>query len=127
MLNNYLKTAWRSTLRQKTFSIINIFGLAVSISVCLIGIMLIRDAYCFDRFHPHPEQVFRINTEALRKGGGEERYASSQHALARALTEKYPYTEAWAPLGMGLSGNFTIGSQTLRTASLNPADQLRGE
>lgn len=64
MINNYLKVAIRNLLRQKGFSFINIFGLALGIScTALIG-MWVMDELSYDRFHKDYEHIYRI-TAAL--------------------------------------------------------------
>src|SRR5882762_5353412 len=77
MLKNYLQYAWASIRRNKIFSFINICGLALGMSLCMLIITIIKDQLGYDRFHPNADRTFRINTEALRKNGGTEPYASS--------------------------------------------------
>jgi putative ABC transport system permease protein len=67
MLKNYIITALRHFRKNKFFSFINIAGLSLSMAVCLLLIMIIKDANEYDKFHPDSERVYRINTEALRK------------------------------------------------------------
>lgn len=89
MFRHYFKTAVRIFWKQKAFSLINIVGLALSMAVCLLLIMLVKDANDFDLFHKSPERIYRINTEAIRKGGGTEGYASSPYTVLAALTKGY--------------------------------------
>jgi putative ABC transport system permease protein len=60
MVGNYIKIALRTIGRHKTISFINIAGLAVCMSVCLLIMMLISTHMSYDRFHPHPERTYRI-------------------------------------------------------------------
>lgn len=60
MFSNYIKVAIRNLLRQKGFSFINIFGLALGIScTALIG-MWVKDELSYDRFHAGHERIYRI-------------------------------------------------------------------
>lgn len=118
MFSNYLKVALRNLLRHRAFAFINIFGLAVSMSVCLLAIMLIKDAYSFDLFHKDGERTYRILTDALRKSGGEETYASSPHPIARDLYDDFSYAENWVPLVKGVSGNFRANGKLLQHTGL---------
>src|SRR5690349_4181482 len=60
MIKNYIKVAVRSLLRQKGFSFINIFGLALGIScTALIG-MWVNDELSYDRFHKDFDRMYRI-------------------------------------------------------------------
>jgi putative ABC transport system permease protein len=62
MWKNYLKVAFRNLIRHRTFSFINIFGLAISMSLSLIVIMLVMDQYKFDRHISNKDRIFRVNT-----------------------------------------------------------------
>lgn len=62
MISNYLKVAIRNLLRQKAFSFINIFGLALGIScTALIG-MWVNDEVSYDRFHAGSENMYRLTS-----------------------------------------------------------------
>ncbi len=98
MLRNYLTIAWRNILKHSIFSFINIFGLAVSLSVCLLSIMLIKDSHSYDLFHPEADRVYRVITNPVRKSGGEEPYASSPYIVGKTLAENNPQVELWTPL-----------------------------
>lgn len=113
MLTNYLKIAFRNLLKQKTFSFINIFGLALSMSVCLLVIMLIKDAHSYDRFHPESDRVYRVVTTPVRKDGRTEHYASSPYLVGKTLAEEYPQTELWTPFLRSLSGNIQADGQKI--------------
>ena len=62
MISNYIKVAIRNLLRQKGFSFINIFGLALGISCTgLIG-MWVSDELSYDRFHRDYDRIYRITS-----------------------------------------------------------------
>lgn len=102
MLKNYIKVALRNFWKNKSFSFINIAGLALSMAVCLVLIMLIRDANGYDKFHSNSDRIYRINTEALRKEGGSESYASSPYVVGATLASSYTGIEEWAMLNSRL-------------------------
>lgn len=118
MIQNYFKTAFRSLLKGKVFTLINIFGLAIGMSVCLLIIMLIKDAYSFDTFHPQTSDVYRINTTALRKSGGTENYASTPMPVGKTLQEQYPGIEKSVVLTQGLRGEALVGDKRLNLTGL---------
>lgn len=60
MLKNYLVTTLRNVRKYRGFSFINISGLAVSMAVCLLVLLFVRDQYGYERFHPHAERVYRV-------------------------------------------------------------------
>jgi len=60
MIKNYFKTAWRNITRNRTFTILNVSGLAIGVVVCLlIGVWLQREL-SFDDFHPNGNKIFRL-------------------------------------------------------------------
>ena len=61
MLKHYLFVALRSLRRQKAYAAINVLGLAVGIACCLLLLLFVQDERSYDRFHDHPEQIFRIS------------------------------------------------------------------
>lgn len=108
MLKNYIKTAFRNMMKNKAFSFINIAGLGLSMAVCLLLIMLVKDANNYDRFHPDSGRVYRINTEALRKGGGSEPYATSPYIVGATLASNYSGIEAWTMFNSGINGDISV-------------------
>jgi len=60
MLKSYLKTAFRNLFRNKTFSFINIFGLAIGITVCMLIYLFIINEFNFDKFHKDNERLYRV-------------------------------------------------------------------
>ena len=63
MFKNYLKTAIRSILKKKIYSIINLLGLVIGITCSLLILIYIHFEINFDRFHSRTDQIYRINTE----------------------------------------------------------------
>ena len=75
MIANYIKVGIRNILKHKTFSFINIFGLASAMSVCLLIILIIADQKSYDLFHKNKDRIYRVQT--VGKNGSEMRVASS--------------------------------------------------
>ncbi len=105
MLKNYFKIAIRNIWRNKTFSLINIIGLSVSMSLGLLIILIIREQYSFDKFHDDTERIYRVNTNSLRTDGGSEQYASTALPLATVLKENYSFTEEVVRLNRQLNSD----------------------
>jgi len=85
MLRNYILIAWRSLLKNKLFSFINIFGLALSMSVCMIVLVRLMDALEYDTFHDHSTSVYRIVTKLTNPQGDSWTLASSPLPLKQTL------------------------------------------
>jgi predicted permease len=63
MLFNQIKTAGRSLLRYKNYSIFNIAGLAAGIAVCILIAIIIRFETSFDDFHKNKDRLYRVLIE----------------------------------------------------------------
>ncbi len=113
MLKNYFKIAWRDLMKNKIFSFINISGLAFGMSLCMLVIIIIKDQLGYDAFHPNAERTYRVNTEAIRKDGGKEEYASSPLPLSVELKQNYPFVEHAVNLTRGLNGEANFDSKAI--------------
>ena len=60
MLRNYFKTAWRTLIRSKVFSFINIFGLAMGLACSLLIMLWVHDERAVDGFHANNEQLYQV-------------------------------------------------------------------
>ncbi|MFN7116368.1 MAG: ABC transporter permease [Saprospiraceae bacterium] len=60
MLQNYFKIAWRHLLQSKLFSLINILGLAVGMTVAMLIGLWIHDELTFNRFHKHYDRLAQV-------------------------------------------------------------------
>ncbi|MES2849630.1 MAG: ABC transporter permease [Bacteroidota bacterium] len=105
MIRNYFKTAWRNLLKNKSFSLINIIGLAVSMSVCLLIIMIIADQKNYDQFHVNKDRIYRVHTVGKNNNSGMNTMASSALPLGDVLRKDYPGVEASASLIKNIGGD----------------------
>ncbi len=88
MLKNYFLNAWRSLLKNKLFSIINVFGLALSMSVGIIELISVSDALDYDTFHSQPENVYRVISNITGDNGNTWTLASTPLPLSKSLNEQ---------------------------------------
>src|SRR3984957_3151938 len=96
MFRNYLKTAWRNFLKTKTFSAINVSGLAMGIAAFLLIVSYLYFEYSFDDYNVKKDRLFRVPmevTEEMQMGAQPERVAFSYPAVAGALKRDFPEIE----------------------------------
>lgn len=86
MFKNYLKIAFRNLRWHKTFSLINISGLAVGMACFILITMWVQDELNYDRFHENGNEIYRVLIE--RKEGGFS--TTTPHPLAAALKRDIP-------------------------------------
>ena len=68
MIKNYLKTAWRKLRKNKLYSVINIFGLAVGLAACLLIGVYISHELSYDKFHEKKDRIVRTTMEYSIEG-----------------------------------------------------------
>lgn len=96
MLRNYIVIAIRNLVRHKFFSAINIFGLAVSMTIAMAIIMLVADQMSYDRFNTRRDRIYRIASGYVNVDGspGDEITTSTTcMPLRQELLEKYTDVE----------------------------------
>jgi putative ABC transport system permease protein len=76
MIKNYLTTALRNITRHKTFAAINVFGLSLGISACLVIFLITRFELSFDNYHPDKERIFRVVSDTYSSQSGEDHAGS---------------------------------------------------
>ena len=109
MLKNYCLVALRNLTRNKFFSIINVAGLAVSMSICMAIIMLVADQMTYDRHNPDHGRIHRVNTYYVDQNGlstGNIENAMSPMPLAHELTEKYAGIKNAVRIRRGFGNNW---------------------
>lgn len=63
MVRNYVVTVLRNIRRHKTFSLINIAGLATAIACAILVLLYVNHESSYDRFHEKKDQIYRLTTE----------------------------------------------------------------
>lgn len=83
MFRNYLNIALRTLWRNKVYSAINVGGLAIGLTCCMLILLYTKDEVSFDQFHVRKDQIYRVvvsttNDKETRKMG----YTNSIHGLS---------------------------------------------
>lgn len=69
---HYLKTAWRNLMRNRIFSIINIFGLSIGLACAMLILLYVKDETSFDKFHKNVNNIYRIVLKSVQQGQEQE-------------------------------------------------------
>ncbi|RJP66957.1 MAG: ABC transporter permease [Ignavibacteriales bacterium] len=94
MFKNYLIIALRNIKKNKLYSFINIFGLAIGIACCLLIVLYISDELSFDTFHKNADRIYRVNTD-LKFGGTELHIPVTSDLMGPLLKQDYPEVEEY--------------------------------
>lgn len=60
ILNNYFKVGFRNLMKNRSFTIINVLGLSLSMAVCLVIILMINDQYSYDNWQTNGDETYRF-------------------------------------------------------------------
>ncbi|MFT4761100.1 MAG: putative ABC transport system permease protein [Paraglaciecola sp.] len=63
MLQNYFKIAFRNLLKFKGYTAINIGGLAIGVTACLLILQFVITEFIVDQHHDNAENIYRVDTE----------------------------------------------------------------
>jgi len=89
MLFNYIKIAFRNLLKNKTFSLINISGLAIGMTCCFLILIWVLDEFSFDRFHNNSADIYRVICR-IKNDNNVNSTSWSPLALGPTLMQEYP-------------------------------------
>jgi len=93
MFKNYLKIAYRNLIKTKVFSLINISGLAIGITACLLILHYVHYEKSFDRFHKDSDRIYRLRYERTGEDGQKAQFASCTPPAGALIRERYPEIE----------------------------------
>jgi putative ABC transport system permease protein len=99
MIKNYLTTAFRIMLRQKSYSMINIIGLSLGITASLLIILYVVDELSYDKFHRDADRAYRLSF-AGRLEGNDFNGATSPAPVAPAIQAEIPEIEEAVRFGL---------------------------
>tara|TARA_B100000959_G_scaffold245904_1_gene270911 strand:- start:4169 stop:6580 length:2412 start_codon:yes stop_codon:yes gene_type:complete len=89
MWKNYLNMVLRGIWKYKTYSIINILGLAVGLSCCLLILLYVQYELSYDRYHENVERTYRVSLHGVL-AGNEINAVTTPYPMAAALVNEFP-------------------------------------
>ncbi len=96
MIKNYFKVAWRTITKNKVYSIINILGLTIGLSACMIVATVVIDDLSYDRQWSKGDDLYRIISVNKMGDGLYNKSQSSFAGLLPVLQKDFPEVEATA-------------------------------
>ena len=121
MFKNYLTIAFRNFRKHTAYSLINLFGLAIGLSCCILIMLFIFDEFNFDRFHSKADRIYRIVDSEVSQNQGERHYGITSAPVGPAMKAEFPEVVNSARL-------VTMGRYTLQNGDIKFYEQnLSGE
>ena len=111
MFRNFFKTAIRNLSKNKFFTILNVIGLALGMSLSLLFIALLTFLSRFDDFHPNGDRIYRVTTQ-IYDAQENPMLASAPSGLAQNLTG-FTGIEKVVRIDRSLYGNAVYGEKKL--------------
>jgi putative ABC transport system permease protein len=98
MIRNYLKTALRSFLKHRTFTILNVTGLSIGLVASLLILQYVKYERSYDRFHARASDIFRVEYDYWQNGKPRFQCAAAVPAVGPALKNNFPEVERFTRL-----------------------------
>jgi putative ABC transport system permease protein len=90
MIKNYLKTAWRSLLKNKFFSLINIVGLSLGMAACLLILQYVNFELSYDHFNDNASDIYRVVNDRYQNNKLIQHGTITYSAVSKAMKDDYP-------------------------------------
>jgi len=125
MFAKYLKLALRNLMRNKLSSFINIFGLALGITCCLLLSLYIWDEMSYDKHHKRASDLYRI-ISSFQSESVVDRVASTSPPIAMTIKDEVPEVEAAVRIlnPPGVKEYFTTGEKEKAQSLMQYKDKL---
>jgi len=108
MLKNYLKIAWRTILKNKGSSAINVLGLSIGIGTCMAILVFVRYESTFDDYHSKAEYTYRV-VQHNKRPDQTLYWNTTAYPLAEALRDDFPEIDLVTQTMGPVSQDFSIG------------------
>src|SRR5512132_3369170 len=93
MFKNYLKIAWRNIKRHKAYSGINIFGLAIGVTACLLILQYVSFELSYENFQANKDHIYRVKQDRYDNGKLSTQWVSGAYAVGNSFKDAIPEIE----------------------------------
>lgn len=97
MISNYIKTAWRNLVKNKVFSFVNVFGLAVGLTCCMFIASYLYSELTYDTYSVNSKQLYRVGLTTLGNGNVTD-FPMVDVAVGPGIKRTYPQVLAFTRL-----------------------------
>src|SRR6266487_579359 len=121
MFRNYYKTAWRNLMKNKAFSFVNIAGLSLGMTACLLILQYVSFELSYDQFNKNAPDLYRVYNDRYQNGKLIQHGTITYSAIGKAMQDDFPEVmnhTRLVPFGKAIITNNTkkIGEQELVVA-----------
>src|SRR3982074_3302155 len=109
MFKNHLKIALRNLVKRKGYSFLNIFGLAIGITCCILIFQYVAYEKSYDKFQDDAGRIVRVRLDSYQKGKLAWQSATSYPAIAPTMKKDFPEVEDFCRL---IDANLLLSNET---------------
>lgn len=121
MIQNLFTVTFRNLKKYRFYTFINVFGLTIGITACLVIFLFIRFELSFDEYNTNADRIVRIDWE-VRLGETHTYNAAVTPPMAEAFVREFPEVNAAARLRFSGSGQFKVTTENQVETSVVYAD-----
>src|SRR6476469_10035409 len=103
MFRNYFRTAWRNLSRYKSYSVINVLGLTLGITSCLVIFLVVQYELGYDKFNSKANRTYRVTLNAI------DYNPCVSMAIVPAMRNDFPELEDVSQVWYQQEGLVTVG------------------
>jgi putative ABC transport system permease protein len=118
MFKNYLTTAFRTLLRNKTFSLINIFGLAFGMALSILIFMYVYNELTYDDFHKNGDNIYRVALKEESKDGESGISAITNAAVGPSMVKEFAEVKNTVRFSSPVGGFFNKGEKSYKVDNI---------
>jgi putative ABC transport system permease protein len=118
MLFNYLKVGVRNLLRHKVFSLINIFGLALGMTCCILIMLWVQDELSYDRFHKNADHLVKVISKQHYPGADDLVVESGPGVLVPGMVKDLPEVERGIRVTWNEEALFRAGDKAFKVSGV---------
>lgn len=89
MIRNYLVITFRNFARNRSYTLINVLGLSIGVTCCIILFLMIRFDLSFDKFHSKKDSIYLVGKDS-ENASGVSKGASTPYPFAAAFRNDFP-------------------------------------
>ena len=93
LIGNYIKIAARNLMRNKAYSALNILGLGIAMSCCLLIVLFLQHELQYDQLYAKGDRIYKVVREIHGQGAPRKFYWGTSGLLGPSLERDFPEVE----------------------------------
>lgn len=125
LIKTYITLALRNLVKKRVFSFINVLGLTVAMTACILILFFVRYELSYDNLHLNASNIYRVSTRVTLQNQTITNNANTYEGILRALNEEFPEVNA-ATRVAGFNPDNTFVRIENEQHQLQPVEEYKG-